>query len=154
MGKRSKFERREADFYPTPQAAVVPLIPYLRGIRTFAEPCAGDGALMRHLEEFGLRWLPEEHSPCEGSPSAVRPHHDTIGSLTAARRHLEFTPRSARSTNRSCLRISVAGTAHQLHDRSRAFLQWAEPCDAPLYGSQSLGRALQGGSHARPVNLL
>jgi hypothetical protein len=56
MGKRSKFERREADFYPTPRAAVVPLIPYLRGsgIRTFAEPCVGDGALVRHLEEFGL----------------------------------------------------------------------------------------------------
>ena len=55
MGKRSHFERREADFYPTPRAAVVPLIPHLRGIRNFAEPCAGDGALIRHLEEFGLR---------------------------------------------------------------------------------------------------
>ena len=32
-----------------------PLIPHLRGIRTFAEPCAGDGALVRHLELFGLR---------------------------------------------------------------------------------------------------
>ena len=29
MGKRSNFERREADFYPTPRAAVVPLIPHL-----------------------------------------------------------------------------------------------------------------------------
>ena len=54
MGKRSNFERREADFYPTPRAAVVPLIPYLRCIRSFAEPCAGNGALVRHLEEFGL----------------------------------------------------------------------------------------------------
>ena len=32
MGERSGFERREADFGPTPRAAVVPLIPYLRGI--------------------------------------------------------------------------------------------------------------------------
>jgi hypothetical protein len=57
MGKRSNFERRESDFYPTPRAAVVPLIPHLRrsGIRTFAEPCAGDGALVRHLESFGFR---------------------------------------------------------------------------------------------------
>src|SRR3982751_278794 len=55
MVKRSNFERREADFYPTPRAAVLPLIPYLRGIRTFAEPCCGDGALVRHLESFGLR---------------------------------------------------------------------------------------------------
>jgi hypothetical protein len=55
MGKRSNFDRREADFYPTPRAAVVPLIPHLRGVRTFAEPCAGDGDLVRHLESFGLR---------------------------------------------------------------------------------------------------
>src|SRR6478736_1429563 len=55
MGKRSSFERREADFYPTPRAAVLPLIPHLRGIRSFAEPCAGAGDLVRHLEEFGLR---------------------------------------------------------------------------------------------------
>ena len=27
MGKRSSFERRPADFYPTPRAAVLPLIP-------------------------------------------------------------------------------------------------------------------------------
>ena len=55
MGKRSDFPRRERDFYPTPRAAVVPLLPHLRGVRTFAEPCAGDGALVRHLESFGLR---------------------------------------------------------------------------------------------------
>jgi hypothetical protein len=34
---------------------VLPLIPHLSGIRTFAEPCAGDGALVRHLEAFDLR---------------------------------------------------------------------------------------------------
>ncbi len=67
MGKRSNFERREADFYPTPRAAVVPLIPYLRGIRSFAEPCAGDGALVRHLESFGLRCVySRRHSPRSG----------------------------------------------------------------------------------------
>jgi len=55
MGKRSSFERREADFYPTPAKAVLPLVPFLRGIRTFAEPCAGEGDLVRHLESFGLR---------------------------------------------------------------------------------------------------
>jgi len=55
MGKRSSFERRAADFYPTPAKAVAPLVPYLRGIRTFAEPCCGDGDLVRHLESHGLR---------------------------------------------------------------------------------------------------
>jgi hypothetical protein len=33
MGKRSNFERRPADFYPTPKAAVLPLIPFLRASR-------------------------------------------------------------------------------------------------------------------------
>jgi len=55
MGKRSNFERIPRDFYPTPLAAVSPLIPHLRGVRTFAEPCCGDGALVRHLESYGLR---------------------------------------------------------------------------------------------------
>jgi hypothetical protein len=55
MGKRSNFERRPADFYPTPRAAMVPLFSHLRGIKTFAEPCAGEGDLVRHLESFGLR---------------------------------------------------------------------------------------------------
>jgi hypothetical protein len=56
MGKRSRFERIASDFYPTPFAAVPPLIPHLRRarVRRFAEPCAGDGALVRHLESFGL----------------------------------------------------------------------------------------------------
>jgi len=45
MGERSGFERREADFGPTPRAAVVPLIPRLRCIRSFAEPCAVQIAL-------------------------------------------------------------------------------------------------------------
>jgi hypothetical protein len=55
MGKRSDFERIPRDFYPTPFAAVPPLIPHLRGVRTFAEPCCGNGALVRHLESHGLR---------------------------------------------------------------------------------------------------
>lgn len=54
MGKRSKFERNPRDFYPTPYEAVIPLIPFIQfwGIEEnmkFYEPCAGDGALIRHL---------------------------------------------------------------------------------------------------------
>ena len=54
MGKRSGFQLREADHYPTPLSAVQPLIPYLAEVRVFAEPCCGDGDLVRHLESFGL----------------------------------------------------------------------------------------------------
>src|SRR6478609_8426696 len=59
MDKRSSFERRETDFYPTPAKAVAPLIPFLRAgaIRSFAEQCCGDGQLVRHLESFGLRCI-------------------------------------------------------------------------------------------------
>lgn len=54
MGKRSDFERRERDFYPTPAEAVAPLLPHLNGISSFVEPCAGDGALIDHLQAAGL----------------------------------------------------------------------------------------------------
>lgn len=52
MGKRSNYERIPRDFYPTPYEAVIPLLPFVQG--TFCEPCAGDGALIRHLEVNGL----------------------------------------------------------------------------------------------------
>ena len=47
MGKRSSFERREADFYPTPAKAVAP----------------------RHLEDFGLRCT-YKGDICAGSDSS------------------------------------------------------------------------------------
>ena len=68
MGKRSTFARVERDFYPTPFAAVPPLMPHLHGIRTFAEPCCGDGALVKHLEAFGLRCV----YPATSAPARMR----------------------------------------------------------------------------------
>ena len=53
MGKRSNFERSPRDFYPTPMQAVLPLLPHLEPGTQFIEPCAGDGALVEHLEEHG-----------------------------------------------------------------------------------------------------
>lgn len=53
MGKRSDFERRPRDFYPTPPEAVVPLLAHLRPGTVFAEPCAGDGALVDALTDAG-----------------------------------------------------------------------------------------------------
>jgi len=53
MGKRSEFERKPRDFYPTPYAAVEPLVEHLPEWFTFIEPCAGDGRLIEHLEKNG-----------------------------------------------------------------------------------------------------
>jgi hypothetical protein len=49
MGKRSDFPRVERDYYRTPYEAAVPLLPHLNPGSTYIEPCAGDGALIRHL---------------------------------------------------------------------------------------------------------
>ncbi len=69
MGKRSDFEREALDFYPTPMAAVNPLLPFLMPGGTFCEPCAGAGDLVRHLEAAGLRCV---------SAFDVKPRHDGI----------------------------------------------------------------------------
>jgi len=64
MGKRSNFDRVERDFYPTPYEAVGPLLPHLPERCNFDEPCCGDGALIRHLENHGhtcLRWSDVEN---------------------------------------------------------------------------------------------
>ncbi len=57
MGKRSAggFKRHPHDFYRTPWEAVRPLLPHLRTATSFIEPCAGDGALVDHLESVGHR---------------------------------------------------------------------------------------------------
>ena len=53
MGKRSNFERKKLNAYFTidPKAAQK-LAPFVSG--TFAEPCAGDGGLVRLLQPHGL----------------------------------------------------------------------------------------------------
>jgi hypothetical protein len=51
MGKRSNFDRVPRDFYPTPEMAVVPLLPHLE-TKLYIEPCAGDGTLIDHLTKF------------------------------------------------------------------------------------------------------
>lgn len=56
MGKRSDFQRRPMDDYPTiDPRAIVPLLPFIEGLSAFAEPCAGDCDLVRMLEGGGLR---------------------------------------------------------------------------------------------------
>ena len=56
MGKRSSFERNPRDFYPTPIEAVKPLIPHV-GRVSYTEPCAGNGALIDHLNGAGLKCI-------------------------------------------------------------------------------------------------
>lgn len=50
MGKRSDFERERLDYYPTPYEPVLPLLPHLPPATRFAEPCAGAGILIGHLQ--------------------------------------------------------------------------------------------------------
>lgn len=53
MGKRSDFDRRERDFYPTPLAPVIALKRWLQPGFRYVEPCAGNGNLIRHLAAIG-----------------------------------------------------------------------------------------------------
>jgi hypothetical protein len=70
MGKRSDFTRRPMDAYATPFAAVLPLMPHLRGVETFAEPCCGDGALVGHLRALGL--FCAHYSDIQGGEDALQ----------------------------------------------------------------------------------
>ena len=55
MGKYSEFERIPQDAYQTPRRPILHLLPHLHGIRTFAEPCVGEGQLKAVLEEKSVR---------------------------------------------------------------------------------------------------
>jgi hypothetical protein len=56
MSRRNPIKHEPAPS-DTPLATVRPLIPHLSAarVRTFCEPCCGEGDLVRHLESFGLR---------------------------------------------------------------------------------------------------
>ena len=67
MGKRSDFERKPRDFYPTPMEAVEPLLEHLPEDFPFTEPCAGNGALIEHLETKGIcMWASDIEPQAEG----------------------------------------------------------------------------------------
>lgn len=51
MGKRSTFDRRDRDYYPTPVSAIKPLVPHLPAVGSYIEPCAGASHLIRGLAE-------------------------------------------------------------------------------------------------------
>ena len=55
MTKRNPgLPRRPRDAYATPLAAVLPLVPHLINVRTFAEPCCGAGELITALERHDM----------------------------------------------------------------------------------------------------
>lgn len=72
MGKRSDFKRMKGDFYVTPESAVLPLLPHLPYGSHFYEPCAGDGALIQHLEKHGASCL---------MASDIDPKNDSIDKM-------------------------------------------------------------------------
>lgn len=53
MGKRSNYERLENDAYFTPYEAMIPLLPFLKPNTKFADFCAGNSCMQRHLEKHG-----------------------------------------------------------------------------------------------------
>jgi hypothetical protein len=70
MGKRSDFQRRERDFYPTPYDAVVPLLPHLPDSVSFHEPCCGDCDLVNHLVKHG-HWAGDVSDIGQGEDAAT-----------------------------------------------------------------------------------
>jgi hypothetical protein len=69
MGKRSTgFEKAPRSWYPTPEAAVAPLLPHLRPERRYAAPCAGDGTQIGHLGAAGHEcvWASDIHPLADG----------------------------------------------------------------------------------------
>lgn len=70
MGKRSSFDRKDKDFYETPENAVSPLIPHLSKKSSFIDPCSGNGVIGEHLRSLGCNvsaWRNYDISPMDYS---------------------------------------------------------------------------------------
>jgi len=75
MGKRSNFKKHRLDAYATPEEAVLPLLKHLPKGTYYAEPCAGDGALIRILQKHGHKCV---------AAYDVEPKHKIVKQLDAA----------------------------------------------------------------------
>jgi hypothetical protein len=53
MGKRSDFKRNHHDLYATPHRPVTYLLPFIRDISCYVEPCCGNCDLIHHLTCYG-----------------------------------------------------------------------------------------------------
>lgn len=80
MGKRSNFVRRANDDYATPLKAVPPLVPHLRDLRTFAEPCCGQGALVGYLESCNLTCV-YKGDITTGQDALAREHYNNADAI-------------------------------------------------------------------------
>jgi len=74
MGKRSQFKRHKLDLYSTPEDAVLPLLKHLDKVTYYAEPCAGDGALIKILQKHGHKCV---------AAYDVEPRHKIVKQLDA-----------------------------------------------------------------------
>ena len=78
MGKRSNFVRFDRDYYTTPIEGFTPLLPHIMGkIERFAEPCAGNGALIDHIERHNF-FAPETNNPVCVYASDIEPQRKDI----------------------------------------------------------------------------
>jgi len=84
LGKRSDYERKPRDYYQTPLAAVQPLIPHLPAEFTFAEPCAGDGRLIDHIEILNTNAVCSWASDIEPQGADI----ETLDALDLSEEHL------------------------------------------------------------------
>ena len=140
MSKRAKnkFEPRPRDFYPTPLKAVLPLIPYLRneGIESFAEPCCGEGDLVRHLESIGFNCV---HSSDlnRGQDALGLVHYGNADAIVTNPPH---TRKTMHALIRHFLRSGI--TVWLLIDTDWAFTQQAAPFLPACTDVVTIGRVI------------
>lgn len=79
MGKRSEFEKVEKDFYATiDDRAVKHLLPYIKDIKTFVEPCCGEMDLINMLSRLAPHLQCVEYSDINNGQDALLINEDYL----------------------------------------------------------------------------
>ena len=149
MAKRSSFERRPQDAYQTiDPRAVKALAPHLRyyNYRTFAEPCAGDGHLVRELEkQVGLRCVLK---------SDIEVDALTIDSWNGADVIITNPPWNRKTLHRMILHFQKVRPAWLLFDSDWAYNKHAAPYLDQCMDIVAVGRLkwIEGTSHSGKDN--
>ena len=127
MGKRSDFQRRPMDFYATPEAAVLPLLPWLPANVRYCEPCAGEGDLTQHLDKARHQCV----AAFDLDPSSPYPEKDALEMTKAdaagANYIITNPPWSRHILHPMIIRFSDIAPTWLLFDADWAFTKQSKP---------------------------
>ena len=125
MGKRSSFERRAKDYYPTPYKAILPLLAHIEHVTRYEEPCAGAGDLIDHFKRHGKICM--SASDIDPQRATIKTGDATVQLSCAGQAFITNPPWERQTLHRIIERLSAIAPTYLLFDADWMHTRQAQP---------------------------